>query len=228
MSDNFVESAKSQQNVIERLLKGLPGISGYVDKDLRRNADYRVRQLVADELERSKAGLLDIQNKLLRAGGLTWLDDIDLAVSKVQTLADRVKTASYGYAGIFDAVRIRADALNALHRFDTALLGEVAKIETSIASLRESMADKAAVGSLVDSVITSVSELTMMFDRRERAIIAPDLLTDNDFTPRAEEIVVEPAPEPAPEETASLDAEALYNEAAQRLPGSGDADSVQI
>lgn len=225
MSDEFVESARSQQNVIERLLKGLPGIRGYVDKELRRNADYRVRQQIAEELDRSKGALLDIQNKLLRSGGLTWLDDIDLAVTKVQTLSDRVKTASYGYAGLFDAVRIREDALNALHRFDTALMAEVAKIETSIASLRESMSDKAAVGTLVDGVINSISELTMLFDRRERAIIAPDLLTDNDFTPRVDipGDVSAPAPESTSENASqgALDSEAIYTEAAQRLPGAG-------
>lgn len=224
MSDQFVESAKSQQNVIERLLKGLPGIRGYVDKELRRNADYRVRQMIGEELDRAKGALLDVQNKLLRSGGLTWLDDIDLAVSRLQTLSDRVKTASYGYAGLFDAVRIREDALNALHRFDTALMGEVAKIETSVASLRSSFSDKAAVGTLVDSVINSISDLTMMFDRRERAIIAPDLLTDNDFTPRVEEIVAEEVPG----ERSALDSESIYTEAAQRLPGSGEDSTVEI
>ena len=224
MSDQFVESAKSQQNVIERLLKGLPGIRGYVDKELRRNADYRVRQMIGEELDRAKGALLDVQNKLLRSGGLTWLDDIDLAVSRLQTLSDRVKTASYGYAGLFDAVRIREDALNALHRFDTALMGEVAKIETSVASLRSSFSDKAAVGTLVDSVINSISDLTMMFDRRERAIIAPDLLTDNDFTPRIEEIVAEEVPG----ERSALDSESIYTEAAQRLPGSGEDSTVEI
>ena len=224
MSDQFVESAKSQQNVIERLLKGLPGIRGYVDKELRRNADYRVRQMIGEELDRAKGALLDVQNKLLRSGGLTWLDDIDLAVSRLQTLSDRVKTASYGYAGLFDAVRIREDALNALHRFDTALMGEVAKIETSVASLRSSFSDKAAVGTLVDSVINSISDLTMKFDRRERAIIAPDLLTDNDFTPRIEEIVAEEVPG----ERSALDSESIYTEAAQRLPGSGEDSTVEI
>ena len=35
------------------------------------------------------------------------MDDVDDAIVKLQTLIDRVKTASYGYAGLFDAVRIK-------------------------------------------------------------------------------------------------------------------------
>ena len=49
MSDQFVESAKQQMGAVERLLKGLPGISGYVNKDLRRDADKRVREASVKE-----------------------------------------------------------------------------------------------------------------------------------------------------------------------------------
>src|SRR5215213_11405727 len=123
MSDQFVDFAKSQMGAIERLLKGLPGISGYVDKELRRDADKRVREGLVQTLEHSKSELMDIQNRLLSSGGLLYMDDVDQAVVKLQTLIDRIKTASYGYAGLFDAVRIREEQLDALHHFDQALAG---------------------------------------------------------------------------------------------------------
>ena len=55
MTDQFVDFAKSQMGAVERLLKGLPGIGGYIDKDLRRDADKRVRESIAAALEQSKA-----------------------------------------------------------------------------------------------------------------------------------------------------------------------------
>jgi hypothetical protein len=61
MSDAFVEQAKDQRNVIERLIKGLPFIRGYTDKETRRNADYRLRQLIAGELDASRSALYNIQ-----------------------------------------------------------------------------------------------------------------------------------------------------------------------
>ena len=88
MSDQFVESAKQQMGAVERLLKGLPGISGYVDKDLRRDADKRVRESIALELNQSKASLMDAQNALLKGGGLALMDDVDEAVVKLGTLTD--------------------------------------------------------------------------------------------------------------------------------------------
>lgn len=186
MSDQFVEAAQEQMGAIERLLKGLPGISGYVDKEMRRDADYRVRQMTYTELEKQKSVLLDIQNKLLKGGGLAWLDDVDVAVGKLQTLADRVRTASYGYSGLFSSVRIREDELNALHRFDVALMSEVAKVETAVTQLRNSLGDKNAIGGLIEQVIDTVVALTMLFDRRERAILSPELLADASFVPAVE------------------------------------------
>src|SRR5262245_61164310 len=106
MSDQFVDAAKARMGAIERLLKGLPGIKGYTDKELRRDADRQVRTLLAQELESEKQDLLAVQRTLLDGGGLLWLDNVDQAVQKLQILIDRIKTASYGYAGLFDAVRI--------------------------------------------------------------------------------------------------------------------------
>ena len=45
------------------------------------------------------------------AFGLDWLNE---AVVKLGTLIDRIKTASYGYAGLFDPVRIKEQQLDAL------------------------------------------------------------------------------------------------------------------
>jgi hypothetical protein len=177
MSDDFVTQAKEQRNVFERLLKGLPGVRGYTDKELRRNADYRLRQMIGDELDTQKAALLDAQNKLLHGGGLAFLDDLDVGISKLQTLADRIRTASYGYAGLFDAVRIREDELDALRRFDVALLAQVANLEAAIKGLGAALGDRAQLGAQIEQVIAAVTDLTGLFDRRERVILSPDALT---------------------------------------------------
>jgi len=183
MSDAFTSAARDQRSILERLIKGLPGISGYTDKELRRNADYRLRQLIADELDGQRNGLLDVQGKLLKGGGLAFLDDIDVAVTRLGTLVDRVRTASYGYAGFFDAVRIRKEELDALHRFDVALMENVATIEAAVSTLRQALADKSTISGAIDQVVASVDGLTQLFDRRSQAITSPELLTNAGYAP---------------------------------------------
>ena len=121
MTDSFVDRAEKKMGALERVFKGLPLVREYNDKELRREADRRLRQLLASELEQEKQRLYDLQKQLLRGGGLAWMDDADGAIQRLQTLIDRIKSASYGYAGLFAAVKIEAEQLDALHRFDMAL-----------------------------------------------------------------------------------------------------------
>jgi len=183
MSEQYIEAAKSNMGALERLIKGLPGIRGYVDKELRRDADKRLRMLIAGQLEEQKQALLSIQKTLLKNGGLTWLDDVDEAIRKLQILVDRVKTASYGYAGLFDAVRIQEEQLGALHKFDIALAGRIVAVEEAVKAVAAAVTSKENIQASIDQVTSMIAELNTMFGKRNEAIIDPALLTDAAYVP---------------------------------------------
>jgi hypothetical protein len=178
---------------IERLLKGLPGISGYIDKELRRDADKRVREGLVQTLGQSKSELMDIQQRLLTGGGLLFMDDVDQAIVKLQTLIDRIKTASYGYAGLFDAVRIKEDQLDALNRFDVAMVGEVGQLNEAITALSNAVADNGNVGATAARITKVVADLNRLYDKRKDAIMSPDLLSQADYAPGAAEVSADAA-----------------------------------
>jgi hypothetical protein len=186
MSDLFVNAAKDRMNFLERLLKGLPGISGYVDKELRRDADKRLRDLIAAELEEQKQALLSIQMVLLEGNGLLWMDNVDSAIQKLQMLVDRIRTASYGYAGLFDPVSIGAEELNALHRFDQMIAERVADVRTAVQNLRTAVENNGEVGQTVRMLIDLVSGLNTLYGKRHDAVLSPDLLRDPNYVRAAE------------------------------------------
>ena len=170
MTDSFVDKAEESMGAIERLLKGLPLVREYNDKELRREADRRLRQLLVTELEQEKQRLYDVQKKLLRAGGLAWIDDADGAIQRLQTLIDRIKTASYGYAGLFAAVKIQEAQLDALRRFDVALAERAQEIKERIGQLEAETAERNAIGPAIEAVNDTVTELQRLFDKRSQAI----------------------------------------------------------
>ena len=190
MTNRFVDHAKSQYGAIEKLLSGLPGIGGYMDKELRRDADFKVRQMVADNLSDPLRDLLGVQKKLLKKGGLSLLDETNTCVTRLQTLIDRIKTASYGYTGLFDAVKVREDQLDALNRFDVALASAVGKVQNGVNALAKAVGSKEAkenLDTMIEQVSDLIAELTDLFDKRNEAIIAPDLLTDSTYVPEVDE-----------------------------------------
>ncbi|MBX3052494.1 MAG: hypothetical protein KF753_13520 [Caldilineaceae bacterium] len=176
MTNPFVDKAKENMGTIERLLKGLPIVRGYVDKDLRREADYRLRQTIASTLESEKQRMYSLQKKLLKGGGLLYMDDLDSAITRVQKLADRVKTASYGFAGLLDAVKIQEDQLDALHRFDVGLAARTYEVQTAVDELGSAVEAKSGIGDAIDSLTEKLAELNRLYDARHKAVEDPDAL----------------------------------------------------
>jgi len=176
MTDPFVDKAKENMGAIERLLKGLPIVRGYVDKELRREADYRLRQTIAAALAAEKQRMYDLQKKLLKGGGLLYMDDLDGAVTRLQRLADRIKTASYGYAGLLDAVKIGEEQLDALHRFDVGLAERVYEVQQAVDGLGNAVKQKNGIGDAIDALTAKLAELNRLYDARHQAVENPDAL----------------------------------------------------
>ena len=173
MTDSFVDRAEESMGALERVFKGLPLLREYNDKEMRREADRRLRQLLASDLAQEKQRLYDLQKQLLRGGGLAWMDDADGAIQRLQTLIDRIKTASYGYAGLFAAVKVEAEQLDALHRFDVALAERAQEINERISQMEASAANRDALGPAIQAVNGTVTELQRLFDKRSHAIVDP-------------------------------------------------------
>ena len=174
MSNTFVDNANAQMGAVERLLKGLPGIKGYVDKDLRRDADKRVRDAIAAALDADRSELLTLQQQLLKQSGLGFMTDMDTAITRLQTLADRVKHASYGYAGLFDPVRIKENELDALYRFDVAMVQEIGSLDDAIAALTQAIAENQNIAPTIARVTKTIGDLDGLYMKRKNAIESPD------------------------------------------------------
>jgi hypothetical protein len=193
MADRYVEEAKANMGALERLFKGLPVISGYVDKELRRDADKRVRELVATELDVQKRRLFDVQKKLLKGGGLKYLDDLDEAIQKLQVLVDRIRTASYGYAGLFDAVKVQEEQLDALHRFDVAMAERTVAVENAANALEAAVDGGDDPAAAIARLTDIVADMNQLYGRRTEAIEDPDLLMDTDYVPEVDDEILDAA-----------------------------------
>lgn len=122
MSDIF-DKVVSEQDFFKKLIAKIPGFNGYVERGDRRMSDKLLREQVALEFETQYQRVSGLQRDLISQGGLAYIDDLEAAAIKLRQFIDRVRTASYGYAGIFDAVKIKEDDLAQVYQFDNQLLG---------------------------------------------------------------------------------------------------------
>jgi len=129
---------------LERLARVIPGVARYQDREGLRQTDKQVRVRLADLLGDLNRILEGAARRLTEARRLDRLPVLDRVARRVSTLADRIRYASYGFAGVFDLHKIRETELAALHRFDLDLMETVPRLLQPLMALAEAATEEAA------------------------------------------------------------------------------------
>ena len=167
---DYQHTVEDSKGGLESLASKIPGYRGYKEKEDRRAADKLLREYLANQLNEQQRRLAGLQRDLLEGGGLLLIDDLDRAVTKVQNLADRMRTASYGYAGLFDEVKVKEEDLDALYDFDESMLGRLSAIQSAIDALAVAMDTGGDVKAAIQDVVSVAEEANATWRQRESAI----------------------------------------------------------
>lgn len=159
-----------QRNWLERLGDKIPGYSGYVEKERRRDIDKLHREHLAERLRATKQPISDLVRNLSASGRLFEVGPLDRVSKKIDQIENRVRFASYGYAGFFDVVKIQEAQLDAIYRFDLALVEKVEELERQARSLAERGATPEGLKDAAAEVERAADDLNRTFDERYRAI----------------------------------------------------------
>jgi hypothetical protein len=161
---------REEQDVFGKLIGKLPGFNGYFDREQRRSADKLLRETVAARYEEQWRRISGLQRELISQGGLAYVGQLEGAALKLRQFIDRVRTASYGYAGFFDAVKIQSAALEKLYQYDLWMLSLVDEISRAIDNVEASFGTDglpAAIRNLTNLAQQSVEA----FQKRSEAIL---------------------------------------------------------
>lgn len=156
---------------LEKLLSIIPGWSGYQERQNRRKADQIMRQTLAEKLAAQRRKLDTAQNDLIAHGKIELVDDVGRAVTQLQTFIDRVRFATYGYSGLFDAIKINQDELERMYNFDAALFEYVERLDTATQRLQEAIAIGEGIPEAIRVVQDICREANDTFDEREQVIL---------------------------------------------------------
>lgn len=151
-------------------MASIPGYQGYKRKELRRDADHALRLHLAAKLITQRDRLDGTKLKLIDGGGLREVMPFERASLKLQTLADTIKTASYGYAGLFDSDAVKEPELDSLMSFDQALDEQVDAIGAKVEAVRAAVAGKVGVDDSISELSTAIDDLTAAFQTRDESI----------------------------------------------------------
>ena len=169
MSD-FFEKVSSQIDPFKKLVSFIPGFSGYVERQNRRDADKLLRETVARRFEEQWTRASNLQVEMVNNGMLSYVDDMEKASLALRTFIDKISTAARGYSGMFDAVKINEKELEAIYQFDAAFFDLGDQVKSGLDNVEASMGDDAALPAAIRN-ITTLSRLAVeTFERRSEVV----------------------------------------------------------
>jgi len=178
---DFRETVENSMGGFEELVKKIPGYKGYKEKEMRRESDTILRERLARELENYWAQMNDLKSQMLTGAAISQLDDMGRVSRRLQTLIDKVKVAAQGYAGFFDAVKVKEKELDALYDFDAKLLAQVDGLTDAIAAVQAALDAEDGVPAAVRALNKYVGELLQNFEARTDAVLKAAGMADGDL-----------------------------------------------
>ncbi len=171
MTDDTFETVKSYMDPFKKILSYIPGFKGYMERQARRDSDKIIRETVAKRFEQQWNRISDLQRDFIASGELRYVDDLEASAIKLRTFADRIRRATRGYSGLFDAVKINEAELLRLYQYDLEMLTLADEVGRAVDNIEASIGSDGLPAALRN--LKTVSQNCIdIFDRREEVILA--------------------------------------------------------
>jgi len=163
-----VDKVRGEMGLTEKIVRYIPGYRGYKEKEIRRESDRLVRMKVVSKLKTAKdttrRRIADslITQKLSSED--TW--KIDTFMTRLERVTQRLDRAVAGYAGIFDAVKVREDKLDAVIRCDLKLIERAESLKADVERAFRMDLGKDEWRKTMDDLTAKVEELDKLVDER--------------------------------------------------------------
>jgi len=167
----YSEKAQSrvaeERKFVETVASYIPGYHGYQGREKIRETD----RLVRDELTRVlKIGVTNLSScfSVLVKSRSPLSADVDRVKLKADRISETVRHAEYGYAGLFDPIKIHDEELHALLKFDDGLVTTVHEILDSTENILKLSRDGKGIGDTLGSLESSLDNFSNEFGERKQ------------------------------------------------------------
>ncbi|MCC6603356.1 MAG: hypothetical protein IT327_09120 [Anaerolineae bacterium] len=171
ISDLF-NKIQGESTGLGNLLSKIPGLDGYMERSRRREADQLLRKTIADRLESTRLQFGSISEELSRdiIKAIDHAEPMGRVDTRLMGLIGKVKDAPQGYAGFFDAIKVKEEDLARIYAFDENMLNRADQIAASTAVLEKAVMDDGDIAGAIRALDSEVKEANTTFDGRDEVI----------------------------------------------------------
>jgi len=165
---DYLGKVKGERSLLEKIMGYIPGYRGYKEKELRRESDRLIRMEVVNRLKAAKTAFRRTFANPLLVQKLSGDDTyrFDALNSRLDRVTQRIDRAVAGYAGMFDAIKVKEDKLDSVLKHDLSLIERAESVKADV---------EKAVGidpatdewrAAMDALISKVEGLDRLVDER--------------------------------------------------------------
>lgn len=168
-----LKKVEGEKALLEKISLAIPGFRGYKLKEMRREADKLIRDNIYKRISDSKSNMREIFQQLAIKKQSDVLQETDRLIAKFDRVAELINHAPYGYAGFFNAVKIKEDDLENMIDFDMKLLDSAKGVEDNVKKFKaDVMGGKLEnVRGHLDNLLGMVEGLESTFNERKEVIM---------------------------------------------------------
>jgi nitrate reductase assembly molybdenum cofactor insertion protein NarJ len=157
-----LDRARAARNVLERLGRKVPGFEGYLEGQLTREIDQLVRAHLANSLDAARAHVAAHTRTLHleEAGALERLGALE---KDLGALANVIRHAGSGYTGLFDALKVSREQLEAVYHLEIGFVDDVEAVAAAAESL-------SAGGDALEKLAKAIEKVRAEFEARDQAL----------------------------------------------------------
>lgn len=136
--------------IFKSVARIFPGIPSYQEREGLRAQDKIIREQLAARILEQIDHVREVQLELTSKAILKPLGELDRLARKMMRLADTIRFASYGYAGLFAGVEVDEEKLAELYDYDLSLHQEIEELAVVVSTLKQRQDDEWKKDSLDD------------------------------------------------------------------------------
>lgn len=170
LGDQILSKITDSKDLLTKIGSKIPGFSGYIERQERRASDKLLRDTIYERTMAQQRRVSELQTELISEGAISYLDDMEKAAIRLQTFADRIRTATRGYSAVFEAVKIDEEALNKILQYDNGLLDMTEAVSKAIDHVQASMGTD-GLKSAISNLQTVSQECIDAFNKRDEIVL---------------------------------------------------------
>lgn len=176
MSDSAIpdlfDKITDESSLLGTIASKIPGFSGYIERGRRREADQMLRESIAGRLEEIRLQLSGVQEELSHdiILAIDYAEPIGRADNRLMGLIGKIKDAPQGYAGFFDAVKVKEEDLARIYAFDESMIKYGDQISADVAALGKAVMDSGDIRGAVRTLDSNLQQAVTTFNTRQEVV----------------------------------------------------------